>query len=115
MSVITKVLKQTCVYWEPNAVDDFGGASYLSPIELSCRWDDLIQEIIGQTEDKVISKASVMVSQDVKVGGVLFLGTLDDVTDFIDPKQNENTGEIISFARIPNFKATEFVRTAYLK
>lgn len=114
MSVITKVLRQTCVYWPPASPDRYGQPTQGNPVELNCRWDDMIQEVVKDDGTIVMSKAEVMVSADVEVGGVLFLGTMDDVVDITNPKGNEGAYEILKFAKNPNFKCTEFVRTAYL-
>ena len=115
MSVITKVLKQKCVYWAPKEVDVYGQNTFEHPEELNCRWDDGIHEIVDTNGAKVASNAEVMVSEDVVVGGVLMLGTLIDVEIGVEPAQNTGAYTIIQFEKNPNFKCTEFVRTAHLR
>lgn len=122
MSVITKVLKGTCVYWPPGSeasaegrdFDDYGQPVYSDPIELDCRWDDTALEFIDPTGTLQVSKSAVMVSQDVSVGGVLFNGTLSQAIDLDVPKNNDNAWEIRQFEKIPNFKQTEYFRRAFL-
>jgi len=114
MSAITKVLKQKCVYWAPGTPDAYGQTTYSEAIELNCRWDDNQQQIIRDDGTMVMSKAEVMLSADVIVGGVLKFGTLDDVLYMNEPTRNDGAFEILKFDKNPNFKCTEFVRTAYL-
>lgn len=114
MSVITKVLRQTCVYWPPASPDKYGQPTYGDATELNCRWDDMNQEVIKEDGTIVMSQAEVMVSADVEIGGVLMLGELTDIEDETYPKKNNGAFEILKFAKNPNFKCTEFVRTAYL-
>lgn len=114
MSIITKVLKATCVYWAPGAYDAFGQATFESPVELNCRWADTVQEVMNDEGTLVLSKANVMVNEDVEVQGVLMLGELSDIVYPDDPKRNTNAYEIIQFSKIPNIKYTEYVRVAFL-
>lgn len=114
MSIITKVLKGTCVYWAPGEYDEFGQATYADPVELDCRWASVTEEVQKDDGTKVLSKASVMVSQDVQVQGVLMEGSLSDIVHSDDPLRNDNAYEIIQFAKIPNLRQTEYVRVAML-
>jgi len=121
MSIITRVLKQTAIYWAPDSVDQYGQTTYLSPVELRCRWEDVMQEIITADGAKQVSKTKVMVNEDVVIGGVMMLGSLESGDsgesgglNEEDPKANEGAWEIINVGKIPNFRATEFLRLAYL-
>ena len=121
MGVITKVMKQTAVYWplaseESGGVDfgEYGQPQFASPMEIDCRWDDEIRNIVDAEGTMKVSKAEVMVSVDVDLGGLLMLGMLDDITDEENPRENAGAEEIIAFEKNPNFRATEFLRVAYL-
>ena len=121
MSIITKMLKQTCVYWalgsaETGGVDfdDYGRPSYASPVELSCRWEDEANEFVSAEGTMEYSQSVVYVESDVVIGGVLFLGELTDLTDEDNPKNNDGAWEIKGFDKIPNLRATKWVRVAYL-
>lgn len=120
-SIITRMLKQTCVYWPPaemdsggDGFDDYGQPVVTSPMELDCRWEDRAEEYIGADGTMLISRSVVFVSEDVEVGGILMLGELTDITDAVNIKENEGAWEIKSFSKVPNLKATLFVRTAFL-
>ncbi len=122
MSIITRMLKQTCVYWalatEESAglsdYDDYGQPIITDPVEVECRWEDVNEEFIDAKGTRQLSKAKVYVESDVDVGGILMLGTKDDITDSTNIKENEGAYEIKRFDKLPTFKATEFLRTAWL-
>ena len=112
--------KQVCVYWplevSGDDFDDYGQPVVVAaePVEISCRWEDVSEEFIDVKGTRQLSKAKVYIGQDVDVGGILMLGTLDDITDSINIKENENAWEVKRFDKLPNLRATEFLRTAWL-
>lgn len=114
MSLITRMLKQTAVYWALAGTDDNGQPTYENPVEISCRWEDVTMEFLDAFGETQMSQARVYVSQDVTIGGVLLLGELSSSVDQDDPKANAGAWEIRRFAKEPNFKATEFLRTVML-
>lgn len=121
MGIITRMRKQICVYWGLQSsesggldYDEYGQPVYTDPIELECRWEDRSEEFIDPSGTRMTSAAVVYVDQDVDVGGVLMLGELEDITDESIPKENEGAHEIRAFNKLPNLRATEFLRTAYL-
>ena len=121
MGVITKVLKQTCVWWDVTTStsggigrDANGQPILTSPVEISCRWTDKTQEYIDSTGAKQMSHTGVMVDRDVTIGGVLMLGELTDIINAVNVKENDNAWEIKSFKKVSNFRNTEYFRKALL-
>ncbi len=121
MSIITRMLKQTAVYWalasgDDVSYDDYGQpiVTIADPVEIDCRWEDVNEEFIAADGTKQVSRAVVYVSEDVAVGGILMLGTEDDITDSVNIKENVGAYEVRKFDKLPNFRATEHLRTAYL-
>lgn len=113
--------KQTAVYWALGSADsggkDFdahGQPIYTDPVQIKCRWDDVSEEYIDAKGTKRISRSKVYVDRDVDVGGVLMLGVLTDVDPSKRPNENEGAEEIKRLDKMPNLKAKEFLRTAYL-
>jgi len=109
------------VYWPPGSdesggsdYDEYGKPLYASPVEIDCRWEDIIQEFVDERDETTFSRSLVYVDRDVKLRGVLFLGELTDVTDLVNPKSNEGAWEIRRFDKLPNLRNTETLRTAYL-
>jgi len=123
MSIITRMRKQTAVYWalEHNesggiAYDDYGQPQYADPVEITddVRWSNKIVQFIDFNGSEQMSKSKVFVDRDMVASEVLMLGSLTDVTDLTNPKENDGAWEIRGFNKVPNFKATEFLRTAFL-
>ena len=121
MSIIPRMQKQTCVYWalasgDDVSYDDYGQpiVTIAVPVELSCRWEDVNEEFIAPDGTKQLSRSKVYVESDVALGGILMLGTEDDITDAVNIKENEGAWEIMAYGKLPNFRATEFLRTVYL-
>jgi len=121
MSLISRMRKQTAVYWALAsgdsggiAHDDYGQPCYLAGEELDCRWEDVTEEFVGPNGTREMSHAKVYVDQDVDVGGMLMLGDEDNITDTVNIKENDGAWEIRRFEKLPTFRATEFLRTAIL-
>jgi hypothetical protein len=111
MSIITKVLRQRCVYWPPLGSDQFGEQRLGRPVELKCRWDDNNEEFISVDGTRLVGKGRVMVSSDVEPLGYLWLGTLASLPSHV-ATECPAAQQIMQFQKVPNFRATEFVRTA---
>jgi len=123
MSIITRMRKQTAVYWplastESGGVafDDYGQPMLGDPIELTneVRWSDERVQFIDSKGSEQLSRSKVFVDRDMVEGEILMLGTESDITDSTNIKENDGAWEIRGFKKIPNFKATEFLRVAYL-
>jgi hypothetical protein len=121
MSIISRMRKQKAVYWPLGSsetggkdVDDYGKPVYATAVEIDCRWEDSREEFISPKGDKELSHSMVYVDRDMRVGEVLMLGTLDSVVYLTNPKKNTNAWEIRAFEKLPNFKATEFLKRAIL-
>lgn len=114
MSIITRMRKQTAVYWPVGSTNEYGQPVYGTPVEIEVRWEDKTEEFMDAEGETHMSKALVYVDREVDVGGVLLLGSLSSSVDQDDPKANDGAWEIRRYEALPNFKATEFLRTVYL-
>lgn len=114
MSRILKFLKQQAVYWAPTGFNRFGKRTYADPVELACRWEDVAEEFIDPTGTKQLSKSKVQFDTDVLPGGKIKLAVLDSVLFGADVDTVTEAYEIRSFSKIPNLKATLFLRTAFI-
>lgn len=127
MSVISSSRKQNAIYWPPGIPDDFGRTDHGPPVELMLvsgvnsrvRWEDRAEEFIDATGTVQVSRAVVFVpllpsGSEVEVGGFLWLGDRADLTDEAVPGNNDGAFEVRRFDKMPNLKATEYLRTAYL-
>ena len=114
MSIIKKMRKQKAVWWARSATpDQYGAYSFVTPVEIDCRWDDSNEEFRDSKGETLISKSTVYVDRVVGLGDRLRLGEL--VFDILeDPMQMSDAFEVASFQRIPNLKATETLFIALL-
>ena len=107
---LTKNLKQTITYWGNPVSDGWGGSTFDSPVTITGRWEDK-QELFRDAEgQEVLSHALVFLSQDVEIKEYLYLGTSAEA----NPKNVSGAREIRSFRKIPNLKATAFMRKVWL-
>lgn len=114
MSVIKKMRRQNAVYWPYSSVNEFGVKQVGSPVAIRCRWEDVSETFLDSLGEQQVSNAVVYVDRDTPAGGILMLGVLTDITDSVNIKENVGAWEIRKFENLPTFKATEFLKTAYL-
>ncbi len=114
MGIIKKMRRQIAVYWPFVSVDAYGKKVVGSPVAIKCRWDGRVEEFLDGQGERQLSQAVVYVDRETPVGGILMLGTLSDITDAVNIKENEGAWEIRRYDTTPNLKATEFLRTVYL-
>ena len=121
--ILRTMLRQTAVYWGEVKDDGRGGHTAIQPVQIKCRWTDVVEEKETPTGDQHMSKAMVTVESldggvkegaDVEVGGFLKLTTLAGLGTALDLSQNEDALEIMSYRKTPTLKADEFIRTAML-
>jgi len=101
------------VYWSPLGLDSFGQRTYNAPVEIQCRWSEKNDRVIDSHGEEALSRAMVIVGQDVVPGGVLLHSELDSSVDDT-PSNNTGAWEIIRFDKIPNKRNTKYLRKAYL-
>ncbi len=113
---------QTAVYWGNPVSNKKGGYTFDTPVELAppngVRWEDR-SEIKRMPNGTIeLSRASVLLLQDVDKFGYLYLGELSDFdssVDTDDPINIEGAYLIIERDKIPMVRKTdEFVRTVWL-
>ena len=118
MSLITRMRKQRATWWESIGIDNYGQKTYADPVEIWCRWEDVLIEVILANNEKVTAKTTVYVDREMKVGDYLKYGLLDEETGtgeiYGDPTTLTGAFEIIRFEKLPNLRNTEYLLTAYL-
>jgi len=116
MRTLTRVLKQKAVYWAKASAnfDAYGRPQWATATQIKCRWEECLEEIIDANNIRRMSTARVFVDRELAVGGVLFLGTLSQVSDLSNPKSNNQSFEIIKFSRTPTLRGKHWQQVAYL-
>lgn len=112
---ITRVCKQTLVYWSAPVADGYGGSTFTDPVEIYGRWEQ-VQEIVKTKDgEELLSQARAWVTQDLDEGGYLYLGELDDLDSAPVPMDVEGACRILAFSKVPSLGSTsKFIRKASL-
>jgi hypothetical protein len=114
---IEGVCVQTAVYWGDPVDDGYGGKTYDDAVEIFCRWEGSAKLITDAKGNQIVTVAEVLVTQELDIDGMLYLGSLDDLGPDRDdaPETISNAYRIKQFSKTPLFASTdEFVMTAYL-
>jgi hypothetical protein len=106
--------KQKCILWATTGRDEYNRPTWTTPVEISCRWEDKIVEFLAPDGSRQLSNAIVYVDRDIELGSVLKLGALTSGIVEATPFDNDDVFEVRSFDKLPNLKATEFLRTVLL-
>jgi hypothetical protein len=115
VGIISSMRRQAAVYWAPDTPDDFGLIGAATPVDIACRWEDVSEAFITSEGVETTSRAKVYVDRDLLPGGYLYLGQVSDLPDpAAHPRTVDGAYMVQSFDKLPNLKATEYLRTAML-
>lgn len=109
MSLIQRMCRQRCVYWQPIGEELDGGATFAPPVELKCRWEGRSVRLQSMFGDEKTYKEFVYVLQDVTPGGYLWLGRMLDLPPpkINDPRQVDDLAKRIEgLAKFGKLRAT---------
>jgi hypothetical protein len=110
--IIKTMRRQKAVLWKKGAVNHYGKTDWQAPIEILCRWDDVVTEFRTSTGDIWASAATIYPDVELTPGDMVMRGELSESTP-IDPT-GSSALRVRKFDRIPNLKATAFLHIAYL-
>jgi hypothetical protein len=109
---------QNALYWSPGGIDADGNRVYGTVVELkddrAVRWEDINEAVTTRSGETIVSRSKVYAGEDLEEEGVLWLGSLADAVSTTQPFANPGAFEIRKFSKIPNLRATEFLRVAWL-
>lgn len=114
---LRRIAKDTAVYWGSPTLRDDGTNQYAAPIEIKCLWKE---GFISDPDRDIVSisiKAQIYVFRDLDQGGILWKGTLAQlsVQEKQDPREIEDAYEINIFKKIPSlYIRGEFNRYAII-
>lgn len=116
-SFLKKVCVQDAIYWKLKGYDGYGGKEYEEPRLIKCRWTDTTKQITNKNGEVTVCKAEILVTEDIEVGGFLYLGDFIGITNEhrVNPQTLSGAYEIKRVDKIPLFRSkTEFVRKVYV-
>jgi hypothetical protein len=114
MKLLTTMLQQTCVYWAPSTPDRNGRTTFIDPVQLRCRWEEVREAYQAKDGTTAVASSKVFVESDVLEQGILWQGTLATVVDAVNPLRNPRAHVIRSFSKLPTLYPDEYLRTALL-
>lgn len=108
---------QPMLYWEFSHSDEHGKAVYNDPIPLKCRWEDREEEVLTPDRRKVLAKAYILLTTEMKPLGVVFRGTelqwqaLPSYPGV--PTVQEGGLELLTVRRTPDHRNASVIYEAY--
>ncbi len=112
MSIITRMLRQQGIYWSLAGTDADGQPTWNDPIQIKVRWEDKLHEVGDKEGERQEPMGRVYVDRDVTIGSYLLLGEITSSLNS-DPRA-AGAYRIAAFEQLPNIRATETLRTAFL-
>lgn len=113
ISSAERKMKQKAVYWAKTGDDIGGDPIYANPVEIKCRWEDVHEQFVDAHGKDAVSNSKLLVDRDVTIDGQLWLGELKNLDSFI-PTENDGAYAIRKLEKIPNSRATKFLRIVML-
>jgi len=116
INFVASVCVQTAIYWGNPVSDKEGGLVFDTPVEIKVRWDGKTNLIRSNNGEEVVSKAEILVLQDIDMDGYLLLDSLVNLdSDNYDDPVACGAYKVLVYEQAPLFKSTnEFVRTVWL-
>lgn len=114
---LQRMCTQDAVYWGTPTEDGFGGKTFAAPIPIKCRWQDKVQLLGTPDKETVISRATVVVLQDVEEDGLMWLGSLTSLSALqqANPRSIDGMCIVKRFEKTPALQSTtEFLRKVFL-
>lgn len=105
-------MKDTATYWAPTGEDKYGKTSFSTPVTLTCRWEDRVEQILNKKGSEIVSKSRIYISEpaDVSIDGYLFFGTSAE----LNPIGLVGAWEIQQLGRSPDLRGLKNLTVAHL-
>lgn len=116
--MLSRFLNQTAVRWANPVKDGFGGYTFDSPAEITCRWEDRRERVEDENGNEVVANSIVYSNRSYSIGDRMYLGSLDDMDSASEPTDSDISGSvkrIIIKATIPSVDASIMLYKYYLK
>lgn len=102
---------QDTVYWAYSGIDRNGEPTVAAAVDIVTRWEQVLDEQIGEDGTPIATNATAIVNQDIAIGSILRLGTVATLPSPV-------TGglmEVVNFEKIPDVKGRNYQRTVTLR
>lgn len=102
--------KDVLTYWAPSGQNDYGQATFETPVKMLGRWEDKIVLARTPEGDEFKSQAVVYVPEDLVVGGYLARGDHRTVSNPV----TVGALEVKLYQSVPDLRSLERLRKAVL-
>ena len=117
--ILSRLLKQTLVYWAPGSIDGYGNSAFAAAVEIACRWEDVETIFVDSNGENDAASSRVYIAGTVSVAldGRMYLGLLNDLSapEQLDPSGIEGVLRLVSAGDTPSLKADQSLQTVLLK
>lgn len=113
MTISTRKLNQSAIYWAKSAPDGYGDYSYSAPVQILCKWEDKTDIVKNSRGEEVVSNSLVFIDRDVNFEDFLQLGEVDGLTP-ASPEGEQDAYPIIRKDSITSINNTETVLSVRL-
>jgi hypothetical protein len=116
------MLEQNAVVWPIAGYDDYGSIVVSNPIQIPCRWDDVLRQVLSPQGETVTTDATVIVDREIPVGSLMWQGRLKDWSDALGNNplrvsivdMVKSLREVKSYNASPDIKGRFYTRTVGL-
>jgi hypothetical protein len=117
MSIITRAQREYLTYWpvidEPGNANRYGELAYGVPVEIKCRWDDRVQEILKDDQTMVLSRVELITAVRLKPGDIVMRIRLSEVPYQANPKDNVGAYEVLKVSETPDLRYKKTLYEAF--
>lgn len=109
--------KDVAVYWGTPTVAGDGSHTYADPVEIDVLWKGKEDVMSRKETEEGVGRAVVYVTQDLDEQGMLYHGTLADLTSAqkADPRKVKKAFKITRFFKVPSMHLKgQFNRVVYI-
>lgn len=110
-SPFTRHMPDVVTYWAPSAgTDAYGKRTFSAPVQLSCRWEDKIEQIRSKMGTEYVAKSRIFLSQPVDLDGFVYYGTSTQAS----PYDQTNAWEIQQVGRSPDLRGLKSLTVVHI-
>lgn len=113
MGIITRAQKQTLVYWAYSGADLYGQPTYASPVQMTCRWEDVAKQVFKADGSAVFTQIELITRKRLEPKGLVWQGKLSSFTSPVRADVSTGVREIILASSTPNLRNTETLYEAW--
>ena len=113
MSLITRSQKQTLTYWAYTGSDRYGQPTYGPPVQMTCRWDEMIKQVFSSDGSPVFSSIELITRVRLAPKGLVRIGRIPTGGTTPAPRTYVDVYEVIATSFTPNLRNTETLYEAW--